>query len=143
MLGGGLRAGSRGLDLVSSGTGRSDRTVALILLEDPVCNWRRFRLGEVVGVVPECHGVQIHQGGFSRWQAPVIGAVVAIYTRVSHEDAEQPSSTRRQESACREFAQTRGWDIVESTRTSTSLLTIAVYVGRHSTGLCVLSPGVK
>jgi len=58
-------------------------------------------------------GVGIHQRKFSRWQAPVIGAVVAIYTRVSREDTEQPSSTRRQESACREFAQARGWDIVD------------------------------
>jgi predicted site-specific integrase-resolvase len=57
--------------------------------------------------------VEIHQNKFSRWHAPVIGAVVAIYTRVSHEDAEQPSSTRRQELACREYAQARGWDIVD------------------------------
>ena len=56
---------------------------------------------------------EIHQSKFSRWHAPVIGAVVAIYTRVSHEDAEQPSSTRRQELACREFAQARAWDIVD------------------------------
>ena len=43
----------------------------------------------------------------------VIGAVVAIYTRVSREDTEQPSSTRRQELACREYAQARGWDIFD------------------------------
>jgi len=61
----------------------------------------------------ERHGREIHRSRFSRWHAPVIGALVAIYTRVSREDTEQPSSTRRQELACREYAQARGWDIVD------------------------------
>jgi DNA invertase Pin-like site-specific DNA recombinase len=55
----------------------------------------------------------IHQSGVSRWHARVIGAVVAIYTRVSSEDTEHPSSTRRQEFACREFADDRGWDVAD------------------------------
>lgn len=39
--------------------------------------------------------------------------LVAIYTRVSREDAAEPVSTRRQERACREFATSRGWDVGE------------------------------
>lgn len=37
--------------------------------------------------------------------------VVAIYTRVSEEDFEQPASTKRQERACRRFAESRGWEV--------------------------------
>ncbi len=36
---------------------------------------------------------------------------VAIYTRVSKEDLDEPLSTRRQERACRAFALSKGWDI--------------------------------
>ncbi|HEV2173868.1 MAG TPA: recombinase family protein, partial [Nitrospira sp.] len=38
---------------------------------------------------------------------------VAIYTRVSREDTEEPQSTRRQERACREFARMRNWDVAD------------------------------
>lgn len=37
--------------------------------------------------------------------------VVAIYTRVSQSDVEQPASTRRQERACRRVAEARGWQV--------------------------------
>lgn len=36
---------------------------------------------------------------------------VAIYTRVSHEDLEVPASTRRQEYLCRQYANSRGWEV--------------------------------
>src|SRR5579864_6494568 len=38
--------------------------------------------------------------------------VVAIYTRVSHEDLEEPASTRRQERSCRRFAESKDWQVV-------------------------------
>jgi site-specific DNA recombinase len=37
--------------------------------------------------------------------------VIAIYTRVSREDSEEPASTRRQERACRRFAESKGWEV--------------------------------
>ena len=39
--------------------------------------------------------------------------VVAIYTRVSHQDQENPGSTRRQKHACRGVAELRGWQVAE------------------------------
>ena len=36
---------------------------------------------------------------------------IAVYTRVSREDVDEPLSTRRQERACRDFAQSKGWRI--------------------------------
>jgi excisionase family DNA binding protein len=38
---------------------------------------------------------------------------VAIYTRVSREDLEQPASTRRQERACRRYAESKGWQVAD------------------------------
>ena len=37
--------------------------------------------------------------------------VIAIYTRVSQEDSEEPASTRRQERACRGLAESKGWEV--------------------------------
>jgi site-specific DNA recombinase len=37
--------------------------------------------------------------------------VIAIYTRVSQEDSEEPASTRRQELACRRLAESKGWEV--------------------------------
>jgi site-specific DNA recombinase len=42
-----------------------------------------------------------------------VARLVAVYTRVSREDADEPVSTRRQERACREFAKSKGWDVGE------------------------------
>jgi len=38
---------------------------------------------------------------------------VAIYTRVSREDLEEPASTRRQERACRNFVEAKGWQVAD------------------------------
>ena len=42
-----------------------------------------------------------------------MAASIAIYTRVSREDAEEPASTRRQERACREIAKSNGWHVAD------------------------------
>jgi site-specific DNA recombinase len=39
--------------------------------------------------------------------------VVAIYTRVSRADLDEPASTRRQERACRILAKSKGWQVAE------------------------------
>jgi excisionase family DNA binding protein len=57
----------------------------------------------------ERHRSSIHRRDISANVEPL----VAIYTRVSREDAEEPASTRRQERACREFARRKGWEVAD------------------------------